>query len=196
MKVINSFLLIALVSFGCNWINPRAVKDKQIQELEGQLAVYKNKEEAALRLGQYTLNMMVRSGSGRTLSEARKIVLAQDVVRVAMDIFPDKEEHRKAFVAVVAIESGFDRLAQSPTGPKGLGQLAKAAFKDGSSYCALPHSNDTDVWETTINLYSSACYFRSLLEANNNDPLIAIVAYNQGGNSASMKSYSKKRGHE
>lgn len=190
MKVTNTvwtLVVLSLLGFNCS----KQAQTQDNKSLEQQLAVYKEKEEAGKRLGQYTLNVMQRTAFSKELSEARKIMLAQDVVRVAMDIFPDNEEHRKSFVVVIAIESGFNKLAQSPTGPKGMSQLAKGAFKDGSTYCSIPKTNESDVWSESLNLTIGACYFRKLLEDNGNDPLIAIVAYNQGPHSDSAKSYSK-----
>jgi len=143
------------------------------------------------RLGQYAVNMMFRTYKGEKLSDGKKQVLARAIVRVATEIF-ETEEHRRAFVAALAIESQFDKFAQSPTGPKGYAQVAKASFHEGMGLCGLKVF-DEDVWETDLNLYAGACYFRMILEmpSVNNDPFIAIVAYNQGPNSIDLKTYSK-----
>jgi hypothetical protein len=142
------------------------------------------------RLGQYAINMMYAAGAKSTLSDAKKQILARAIVRVANDIFTT-EDNKKAFVMVLAIESSFQKYAQSPTGPKGYAQLAKGSFVEAMSDCGVTELKDEDVWETDLNLYAGACYFKKLLIKNNNDPYISIVGYNQGPNSKSVKSYSK-----
>lgn len=159
----------------------KATADAQIKAIKAQ-------EEADLKLGQYTLNIMnlVRS----PLSPLRRQIVARNVVTVTNSIFTS-DEHRKAFIAVLAIESRFDRLAQSPTGPRGISQTAKAAFNEGIKYCSEFKYDDGDVWETEIGLLAGACYFRMILENTGNDVFAAIVAYNQGLNSDSFKSFSR-----
>ncbi len=161
-----------------------------VKELQKELQKYKDKEAAEQLLGQYAINMMYRTAGGKKLSDAKKQILARAIVRVTNDIF-ETEDNRRAFIAVLAIESQFDRLAQSPTGPKGFAQLAKATFHEAMADCGVTGLKDDDVWETDLNLYAGACYFKKLLMQNNNDPYIAIVAYNQGPNSDSAKTYAK-----
>ena len=69
--------------------------------------------------------------------------------------------------------------------------MAKTAFQEGMANCGVTNLKDDDVWETDLNLYAGACYFRALMEQNSNDPYIAIVAYNQGPNSKDIKTYAK-----
>jgi hypothetical protein len=149
-----------------------------------------SQDDADEALGQYAINMMFRSVQGKKLSDGKKQVLARAIVRVSNDIFVDPM-HKKAFVAVLEIESGFQRFAQSPTGPKGYAQLAKASFHEAMANCGVTGLSDEDVWETDLNLYAGACYFRMMLERNGNDPFVAIVAYNQGPASESAKTYAK-----
>jgi hypothetical protein len=137
-------------------------------------------------LGQYTLDIMEQVNA--PLSNVRKQVLAQAIVEVTTNVFTELE-HRKAFVNIIAIESRFLKYAQSPTGPKGLTQVAKAAFREGLSYCGITDVSDDDVWETILNLYAGACYYRRLLDVYQ-DTGKAAVAYNQGPNSTHAKSYA------
>jgi hypothetical protein len=174
---------------------PGVVVDPGIAEMstramQEQLATIKAKEEESLRLGQYVINMMHWCGSKDKLSDGNKQVLASDIVEVSNAIF-EKEDTKKAFVAVIAIESCFQRFAQSPTGPKGYAQLAKASFHEALSDCGIENLKDDDVWNTKLNLYAGACYFRKVLEAFNGDTYAAIVAYNQGPNSEAAKTYAK-----
>lgn len=157
---------------------------------EEQLRAITIKEEESQRLGQYAINAMYQAGAQKTLSDAKKQILARAIVRVANDIF-ESEDNKKAFVAVIAIESGFKRFAQSPTGPKGLTQVAKGTFYEAMASCGVTDLHEEDVWETDINLYAGACYFKKVLDLHKGDPYMAIVAYNQGPNSESVKTYSK-----
>jgi len=164
-----------------------------IESLSAENLNYTKMKEAEASdsiLGQYALNMMNNAGANLKLSEVKRQILARSIVKVTNDVY-ESVDHKKAFIAVIAIESGFQKHAQSPTGPKGLSQVAKAAFKEGLALCGIPDATEDDVWDAEINLYAGACYFRNLLEKNNNDPYIAIVAYNKGPNSESIKTYSK-----
>lgn len=166
-------------------------KEKQeLADAKAKLKSIQDKEEADQRLGQYVLNMLYMTSGKKTLSDTKKQIVARNLVDVTNDIF-DNPEHKKAFIAVVAIESGFNSSAQSPTGPKGMAQMAKASFKEGMALCGSPSVNEDDVWDSKINLYSGACYFKMLLERHGGDPYAAIVSYNQGANSDASKTYSK-----
>ncbi len=197
------YLTVTLVILGISYFgyekNVRAdLLQGQVKGLQGEVEKLKSQDEQDMVLGQYALNMMYKTRAATAISDARKQVLARALVRVANDVF-EHNEHKKAFMAVVAIESEFQRTAQSPTGPKGLSQVAKSAFKEGMESCGVTDLKEDDVWETDLNLYAGACYFRTIMEMNNNDPYIAIVAYNQGPNSQDIKTYSRSgymEGHE
>lgn len=161
-----------------------------IENLEHQVKQTKDREEADLRLGQYALNAMYKAGAKDRISDAKKQVLARAIVRVTNDIF-EREEDKKAFIGIIAIESAFQRFVQSPTGPKGYSQIAKSSFYEAMAKCGVTNLKEDDVWDTDINLYSGACYFRNQLEVNGGDQYLAMIAYNQGPSSDSMKTYAK-----
>ncbi len=164
---------------------------KRLEQLEAQVKAQQEKEASDQRIGQYAINMMYKSPTTiKELSEARKQSLAQNIVRVANDIF-ETETEKKAFITALQIESKFLRFAQSPTGPKGLAQVARAAFHEGLTNCGVPEAHDDDAWETDLNLYAGACYFKQMLVLSKGDPFDAIVAYNQGPESEAYKNYSK-----
>lgn len=187
LLVITTAMLIGL-TVACN--KDDALFLTESTRIKAELQRYKDQEDADQRLGQYVINMMYVAGAKDTVSDAKKQILARAIVRVANDIFTS-EENKRAFVMMIAIESAFQRFAQSPTGPKGYAQVAKAAFYEAMNDCGVTGLREDDVWETDLNLYAGACYFKKLLVKYNNDPYIAIVAYNQGPNSASAKSYAK-----
>lgn len=147
-------------------------------------------EEADLRLGQYAINAMYKAGAKDKISDAKKQVLARAIVRVSNDIFL-KDEDKRAFIGIIAIESAFQRFVQSPTGPKGYSQVAKKSFFEAMADCGVTNLHDEDVWETDLNLYAGACYFRKQIDANGGDQYMAMIAYNQGPSSDSLKSYAK-----
>lgn len=167
------------------------VTDTKGAEAVAQLKVIKDKEQADVRLGQYVLNMMFKSPTTiKELSPARMQVLAQAIVRVANDIF-DNEAEKHGFIGALQIESRFLKYAQSPTGPKGLSQVARATFHYALKNCGIDNAKDDDVWETDLNLYAGACYYKEQLLNNNGDIVAAIVAYNQGPESEDAKRYPK-----
>jgi len=159
-------------------------------DVDSRLRLLQEQEDADQRLGQYVVNMMYKAGAGKTISDGLKLSIARAIVRVANDIF-DTKEARKGWITALSIESGFNRIAQSPTGPKGYGQLAKSAFFEAIKSCGLGDVRESDVWDTELNLYASACYFHQMLERSDNDPYVAIVLYNQGPNSEAAKQYAK-----
>jgi len=176
-----------------------AATDPATALLAEKLKVYTDKEEADKRLGQYVVNMMFRSPETvRQLSPAYMLSLAQDIVEVTDNIF-DKEIERRGFIGALQIESRFLKYAQSPTGPKGLAQVARKTFHYSIGLCGIPAANDNDAWDTKLNLYAGACYFKEQLDANGGDVIAAIVAYNQGPNDDDAKRYPKDgvvKGHE
>lgn len=197
MKIVKSKLLAAIFaitiasSAGCDDAVPAItnVVDPTAAAALAKVEAIKAQEEQDQALGQFIINMMYRTRAGEKLSAVKKQILARAIVRVANDVF-EAFEHKKAFVIALSIESAFARTAQSPTGPRGYSQVAKKAFAEGMALCGAPDVHDEDVWETDINLYAGACYFRNLLETVE-DPGIAIVHYNQGPNSEAARMYAK-----
>jgi len=164
--------------------------------LKADALAIKQKEEADQELGKYALRVMQLTSARHNVSAAAKQVLAQDIVRVADNVF-DKPmkysqvfEQKKAIIGIIAIESAFQRLAVSKTGPRGYGQVGRAALKEGLGNCGVTEFNDEDAWDTTLNLTASACYFRSLLEATEGDIIVSLIAYNQGPNSETAKKFA------
>jgi len=162
----------------------------ELDRLRAEMKSIKDRETAEQALGDYTLRIMMMTTASTKLSDAKKQVLAREIVRVANDTF-DTLDHKHAFVGLLAIESAFQRHAVSPTGPRGLGQVGHGALKEGLSVCGITKFDDSDVFDTTLNLTASACYFRTILEANGGDIIASLVFYNQGPSSESGKKYAK-----
>jgi len=189
-------LIAAIFGIGATtYLYPRFLIDNaRAAQLETKLKGYTDQEEADMRLGQYAINMMVMCekslSKDKRLSQARKQVLAGDIVRTTNGVF-ESIEHRHAMIAVWAIESCFQKFAKSPTGPKGLSQVSHAAFTEAMAACGVTDFSDSDVWDDTINLLAGSCYFRQQLKNHDNDIFQALVAYNQGPASDSVKTYTK-----
>jgi predicted NodU family carbamoyl transferase len=162
---------------------------QELARLRAEMQTIKGREVAEQALGNYTLNMIARTRNKSRFSAAKKQIIARAVVRVASDLFSTIEEQH-AIVAVFAIESEFDRTARSGGSIAGIGQTTRASFHEGLKACGLPDASDTDITELELGLYASACYYKGLLVANNNDTYMALVAYNQGLYSQSAKTYS------
>lgn len=199
--LVNNLKLLALAGFAVIaadiYYRSNALADKEVRlaqaesSLKGanaELSKVRNRELEEQELGQFTLQLMdiVKAD----LSEARKLMLARSIVKVATDVFQEKEQ-RKVFVTIVAIESRFKKDAKSPTGPIGLTQVIGSGFPEFMAHCGYDNVKAEDVWETDINLTAGACYFKFLLGRYNGDTHVAQVAYNQGHNSASAATYSK-----
>ena len=194
MKFLMSLLvMLALGSqFGCSdKVKVHLDKDSEyVAKMEALVKQYEGNEQRDSDLGQYVINMMYQSKSTvDAMSQADMIMLARNIVRISNDIY-ETEIQKHGFITALQIESRFLRFAQSPTGPKGLGQVAKKAFHEALAACGIPSAKDSDVWNTDLNLYAAACYYKKMLLMFNNDPLQAIVAYNQGANSTDAKSYA------
>jgi hypothetical protein len=125
-------------------------------------------------------------------SEAMINYYSEMIPRVLEKRIPNDRYGQMSLLSMFCKESGFNPQAQSPTGPKGLGQVAKAAFHEGLSRCGLPAAKDDDVWVPELNVTAAACYFQHLLTlAGPGRYTVAMAAYNQGPNSEAVKNLQK-----
>jgi hypothetical protein len=190
LKELNKFFILLLFLLSTTCVSNREV------DLTARLSEFKQQEEERAAIGQYAINMMMLDQSSKKkISNAKKLIIAKTVARISSDVFVTRAQKR-AFVGAILHESGFQKFAQSPTGPKGYTQLAKKAFKEGAEACGLPEVQEDDVWETEINLYAGACYFRKMIEltkdeSGSDDLTAAAIAYNQGFSSEDLKRYKK-----
>ncbi|WVH05475.1 internal virion protein [Pseudomonas phage Athelas] len=94
-----------------------------------------------------------------------------DMIRQAADAngVPYEYLHKKIFN-----ESSFNPNAQSPTGPRGLGQFTKAT---GKAYGLM---TDADFFDPVKSINASAALTRDLMGTYKGDMLKVALAYNQG----------------
>lgn len=110
---------------------------------------------------------------------------------IAKDVFVEPL-HREYWIALLGVESGFKSSAVSNTGAIGLGQLIATYADDFGKPCGIGDLTKADLKDNYTNAYLSACYFRSLIKANNGSIPLALIAYNAGPNSKDLK--AAKRG--
>jgi len=89
---------------------------------------------------------------------------------------------------LLRVESGFNRYAVSPTGPRGLGQFTKATGN------AVGLKTDADFFDPAKSIDASAHLISDLLQKNNGDYVKTALAYNQGMGTAGtpqLQAYDK-----
>lgn len=124
-------------------------------------------------------------------SEAAGEVLAQDVSRVATEVFRSNEKEAEAFVAMLCIESQFDQSAKSPVGAVGVSQLMPQYLQDFSKDCGLGRVVPKDIEQLAINLRLGACHFRAVLNSVGGNIPLALASYNAGSNSRTLANLRK-----
>lgn len=89
--------------------------------------------------------------------------------------------------AVIAAESGFNRLAQSPMGATGLMQLTMIGAKEAAKQCRLSGdwgSSDTalqlSLLSSRTNVKYGTCLLRFYLDQVKGNSILALVLYNGG----------------
>lgn len=97
-----------------------------------------------------------------------------DAIHIYSKLYSVQEE---LVIAIIAQESGFNRLAISPTGAEGLGQLLPATARQ----VALVLGIDTyDTFNIYDNIRLSTKYIAMLLEMFKGNRWLAVRAYNGG----------------
>lgn len=124
--------------------------------------------------------------SSPKVSPGRRALTANMISHIAEDIFTERA-HQEFWIALLGVESRYESSARSPVGAVGLGQLMPAYMKDFGKDCDLTEVTEHDAFDDYSNAYLSACYFRTLIAANGNSIPLALVSYNAGINSNSLK---------
>lgn len=102
----------------------------------------------------------------------------------------DKDnEFLSRMLAVIYVESGFNKYAKSAADAHGLMQMTEIAVKDAVNYCRLrPVAMDT-LFDSYTNVKYGTCYLRKLLRETDGDWDRALIAYN--GGYAQLRKYDK-----
>lgn len=82
--------------------------------------------------------------------------------------------------SVVKVESGFNELAQSPKGARGLMQVMPETGAWAAEQMKLPEFDVEMLYEPELNLAIGTWYLRQLHRVFDGDEVIALAAYNAG----------------
>lgn len=124
--------------------------------------------------------------SAPKLSPVRKKLIAQLVTAIAENSFQDRF-HQEIWIALLGVESRFQGAAKSGAGAVGLGQLIPKYRQDFGKSCGLTEVDAVDLTDDYTNATLSACYFRDLIQQNGGNVPLALVSYNAGIYSPSLK---------
>jgi len=108
------------------------------------------------------------------------------LTNVALEVF-DNNRDRQYWVSLVGVESEYKSAAKSKTGAIGLGQLIVSYRNDFAKACGWGKADKSDLKDDYTNLMLSACYFRQMLRLTGGSVPLALLSYNQGPNSESLK---------
>lgn len=86
--------------------------------------------------------------------------------------------------AVMREESWFDAEAVSPAGARGLLQIMPATGHDLARQTGLAQFEREDLFNPAINIRLGVYYLHRLFTRNNNEPILALAAYNAGERNA------------
>jgi soluble lytic murein transglycosylase-like protein len=120
------------------------------------------------------------------IAPGRRALLARLVAATAEETFSSRE-HQEYWIALLGVESGFNSAARSPVGAVGLGQLMPQYAADFGKACGLEGITAADAADDYTNVHLSACHFRDLIAQQDGSIPLALVAYNAGANSPSIK---------
>jgi soluble lytic murein transglycosylase-like protein len=115
-----------------------------------------------------------------------KKFIANMIAHIAEEVFQDRR-HQEFWIALLGVESAYVGTAKSSAGAVGLGQLIPTFANDFGKDCDVPEVTADDLRDDYTNAYLSACYFRTLISANEGNIALALASYNAGQASASVK---------
>lgn len=83
-------------------------------------------------------------------------------------------------LAVIYVESAFNKLAKSPAEAHGLMQMTQIAVVDAAKYCNIKPVSVTTLFDSYTNVKYGTCYLGKLLEQMNGDWDRTLITYNGG----------------
>lgn len=165
-----------------------------VNNLETEIASIKDENELLkkrlnedLSLGKFVIELMTEVRA--KLSPMRKQIVAQTVVRVANNIFKERD-HKYHFAVLLAMESKFNNNAKSKVDATGIAQIMPKYAKEFANICGIHDYTKNDLKDLELNMTIGACQFNALLHNKtiNGNVAAALVAYNAGINSVSFRS--------
>ena len=120
------------------------------------------------------------------MSSAKKKIAIDTIIRVSNKTFAT-DEQKKYFVVLLAIESKFQKDVKSSAGAVGVAQIMPKYAKDFAELCGITDFEVGDLNDYELNMTLGACQFKNLLSSFNGNVALALVAYNAGESSKSVK---------
>lgn len=147
---------------------------------------------SALAAGDTTVQSVQQAIAicGTPLSEARQLVLANQLVRIE-SVYFTRETDKQAFLGLLCIESQFNPAATSRVGAIGISQLMPKYAQAFASECGLGSIEISDLQDAETNLTLGACHFRTLLDALDGNVALALSGYNSGQESKTTQQLGK-----
>jgi soluble lytic murein transglycosylase-like protein len=105
----------------------------------------------------------------------------------------DTEQQKQSFAVLLAIESKFDRTAKSSAGAIGAAQIMPQYSKEFAQLCGIHDFVEKELYDLELNIVIGACQFKALLQSLNGNVAAALVAYNAGKHSMSLKELQGSR---
>lgn len=148
---------------------------------------------------KYIYALLLMAGSGRAelasdVPESRDVVAecghklleqvgkpGTDLPRLYTNASVDKDTEFMVYVmAMIYVESRFNKLAVSPVEARGLMQLTTPAVIDATKHCNLRPLHADKLFDSYTNVKYGTCYLRKLLDETEGDWTRALIAYNGG----------------
>lgn len=143
--------------------------------------------DQSISVGDMTRMINITNLNHHSLKEhklSHRLLTMHAAASVAEVVFTNKKD-RRAWFALLRIESNFDHSGRSHVGATGLGQLLPQYADDFGRNCGVSGMAPRDVLDVATNALLSACYFRML---SNQESLtaFALVGYNAGPHSKAL----------
>ncbi len=134
--------------------------------------------------------LLAWSNCGERLAEGKPVSISQ--VKAAMFVLgTESVDTSPKFLtlatSVIAAESGFNRLAVSPSGAVGLMQLTPIGAREAAIQCRLPFARGVDddvllarLMDSRANVKYGTCLLRYYLDQVDGNQMLALVLYNGG----------------
>jgi hypothetical protein len=175
------FLLLMVIFTGSFYLGIRYHKDNLMSE--SAVVVVPPRYTVPEYL---TTSMNLVSAKGTV---AEREYVANTILRVLRETFNYDRDMAENYITLLALESKFDHKAKSHAQAIGIGQVIPKYASEFGRHCGLIFEpRDMEIME--LNLRASACRFKHLVETLGSTSL-ALVAYNAGKSSESLKSLKK-----
>lgn len=131
-------------------------------------------EQAETRIYNCTMNLFAAAGKPST-HETRKLPALYTRASRIKDV-----EFMEWALAVMYVESKFDRLAVSPKDARGLMQMTEIAVEDSIQGCKLPRIPADKLHDSFTNVRYGTCFLSMMNKVATGDWVRTLILYNGG----------------